>query len=152
MNNIFENAYFGKPYRTRDGKKAFYHGSKKHKSGDGKVWIYHYLMVEPETINVLGEDVIINHYDAYINDNGIGRLANLKYCKDSGVNAGYDITSEWQEEISEEELDKLAETEANNTVGYWRYDSTDLHKWYGFRDGFKVGIRKVLEYINNNKK
>lgn len=97
MKNIFENAYFGKPYRTRGGKKAFYHGSEQHKSGDGKVWIYHYLMAEPETINVLGADVIINHYDAYINDNGIGRLANLKYCKDSGVNAGYDITSEWDD-------------------------------------------------------
>lgn len=27
MNNIFENAYFGKPYKTRDGRKALYIGN-----------------------------------------------------------------------------------------------------------------------------
>lgn len=112
MKNIFENAYFGKSYKTRDGKKAIYHGSKKYKSSDGKVWTYHYLMIEPENVDVFGEDMVINHYDAYINDNGIGRFANLKYYKDSGVNAKYDIISEWKEPINEEELDKLAEAYA----------------------------------------
>lgn len=27
MENIFENAYFGKPYKTRNGRKAIYLGS-----------------------------------------------------------------------------------------------------------------------------
>lgn len=32
MENIFENAYFGKPYKTRDGRKAVY-------LGDNTCWI-----------------------------------------------------------------------------------------------------------------
>lgn len=28
MNNIFENAYFGKAYKTRDGRKAIFHNRK----------------------------------------------------------------------------------------------------------------------------
>lgn len=40
MKNIFENAYFGKAYKTKAGRKAIYHGSKEHKSSDGKVWTY----------------------------------------------------------------------------------------------------------------
>lgn len=143
MENIFENAYFGKPYKTRDGRKAIYHGTKKHRSSDGKVWIYHYLMVEPTAIDMFGEDVVINHYDAYFNDNGVGRFANLKYYKDSGANAKYDIISEWQEEINKEVLDKLANeyvrtqfTEDNVIAGYCRRD-------------FKAGIHAALEYLSN---
>lgn len=37
MNNIFGNAYFGKPYKTRDGRKAIYAYKR-----EGR----HYLIVE----------------------------------------------------------------------------------------------------------
>lgn len=38
MNNIFKNAYFGKEYRTRDGRKAIFH-----RNANDKVW---YLIKE----------------------------------------------------------------------------------------------------------
>lgn len=116
MEDIFKDAYFGKPYRTRDGKKAIYHGSEEHKSGDGRIWLYHYLMLEPEISDFLGKNVVINLYEAYINDNGIGRFANLKYCKGSGANAGYDIVSEWQEPIDEEKFTQEREEYAENMM------------------------------------
>ena len=40
MKNIFENAYFGKPYKTRDGRKAIYHYCIKGKPNE------HYLIVD----------------------------------------------------------------------------------------------------------
>lgn len=116
QNNIFKNAYFGKAYKTRDGKKAIYHGSEEHKSGDGRIWLYHYLMLEPEISDFLGKNVVINLYEPYINDNGIGRFANLKYCKGSGANAGYDIVSEWQEEMNEEKFRNEIEEYAENMM------------------------------------
>lgn len=83
MNNMFENAYFGKAYKTRDGRKAVYNstGSKVEENGD------HLFIIE-------------NRYSYYHYDN-FGRY----YHNDINL----DIVSEWQEEINEEELDKLAE-------------------------------------------
>lgn len=45
MDNLFKNAYFGKEYKTRDERKAFYH-SYRPSSINGMM--FHYLMVENE--------------------------------------------------------------------------------------------------------
>lgn len=149
QNNIFKNAYFGKAYKTRDGKKAIYHGSEEHKSGDGRIWLYHYLMLEPEISDFLGKNEVINLYEAYINDNGIGRFANLKYCKGSGANAGYDIISEWKEEINDEELDSLAaEWVADNGKVYViEEDVMELTDFDTARAAYKAGFKKTKEYL-----
>lgn len=41
MNNIFEGAYFGKPYKTRDGRKAIYINIGNSVKGKS-----HYLVIE----------------------------------------------------------------------------------------------------------
>lgn len=75
MNNIFENAYFGKAYKTRSGKKA--------------------ILLQPKTYHVILED-----------------LTEYSVMKDGlaydDMTTSYDIVSEWQEEIDEEELDGIA--------------------------------------------
>lgn len=163
MEDIFKDAYFNKPYRTRDGKKAIYHGSEEHKSGDGRIWLYHYLMLEPEISDFLGKNEVINLYEAYINDNGIGRFANLKYCKGSGANAGYDIISEWKEEINDEELDELAFNNyckdcyycesANAKTNEEKYEACQKSECYRktfvwkLINGYKTGFRKAIEYL-----
>lgn len=76
MNNIFKDAYFGKLYKTRDGRKAIYLGTfynEKH--------FPHRIAVE---------------------DAGTyGYPENGKYIKDREY---LDIVSEWEEEIDEESI------------------------------------------------
>lgn len=110
MNNIFENAYFDKSYKTRDGKKAIYLFS----SGCGV-----YCITENFRNKI-----------RYYHFNGI------PYDFEFSKYRGEDIISEWQEEINEKELDKLAEESAKKvytgfmqTIGIWI-------------SGFKVGYRQ----------
>lgn len=123
MNNIFKNAYFGKPYKTRDGRKAVYSHCI-----DNKI----YLMYPHYYIN--NDSTYVNY--EYVDKKG--------YSYDNQHLSDDDIVSEWQEEISEEELDKLAET----TV---QYDDKDkiLYKvqgeYYTADDldvAFKAGYRE----------
>lgn len=79
MNNIFENAYFGKPYKTRDGRKA------RFVINMGEHYGHPYRLV------IEGADNFFN-YDEY------GMMTNIE--------RNYDIVSEWT--IDEEELDRLA--------------------------------------------
>ena len=79
MKNIFENAYFGKPYRTRDGRKA------RFVINMGEHYGHPYRLV------IEGEDNFFN-YDEH------GMMADIE--------RGFDIVPEWQEEISEEEQDR----------------------------------------------
>lgn len=69
MKNMFENSYFGKPYRTRNGRKAIY--IKK----------------------VFG---IIYHHQLVLDDGDIEVYHNFgkRFYGDNGL----DIVSEWQEE------------------------------------------------------
>ena len=78
MNNIFENAYFGKAYKTRIGRKAIY---IKNLSD----YTYHHQLV-------------LDNGDIGVYDN---------FGKPYGDNV-LDIVSEWHEEINEEKLDELA--------------------------------------------
>lgn len=111
MNNIFENAYFGKPYKTRDGKKAIYlRGNFKH-----------HLYLETGGIIDCNQD---GTYEGVL-----GRMEPL------------DIVSEWQEEIDEEKLDKLAKEYEEN------YPLDDSAYSYYCYDGFKAGYRKAKEKL-----
>lgn len=72
MNNIFKNAYFGKAYKTRNGRKAIYLGEISRDISDNP--------------NRLALSEI---YDVYVMDNG--RASSLNECED-------DIISEWADE------------------------------------------------------
>lgn len=79
MNNIFKDAYFGKAYKTRDGRKAIYHMYDSVESS-------HFLILD-------GSDEVC--------------------CDDEGIDLGdapeYDIVSEWEDPINEEELYNIAD-------------------------------------------
>lgn len=84
MKNMFENAYFSKPYKTRDNKKAIFSNGC--------------LPGEQATVHLLVPTIP-------------PRL--MRYAFDGTRrdtdDRSLDIVSEWQEEIDEEELDKRAE-------------------------------------------
>lgn len=109
--NIFENAYFGKPYKTRDGKRALFIEQNNDK---------HF----PYSILIEGKLGCIMYDDTgkYTND-----------CPD------LDIVSEWKEEVNEEELDELALKENPNSEHSG--DTYESGLFYGFDDGFKAGVR-----------
>lgn len=86
MKNIFENAYFGKAYKTRDGRKAIF----SRKDGD--------------TFDLETED----SYNPVRSD------GSFLYTKE-GYESSSDIVSEWQEEINEEELNELAKEYVDNS-------------------------------------
>lgn len=67
MENIFENAYFDKPYKTRDGRKAIYLGYKDS-----------YHIISPQDYN----GIIVYKDDGLVCENEEQNL---------------DIVSEWQE-------------------------------------------------------
>ena len=117
QNDIFENAYFGKPYRTRDGRKAIYfYQTERNK--------WHELIVEGDTVSL-----------PYI-DNGLAvgwHLNNHEWPDD--------IVSEWHEEINEDELDKLAESKA---FEFENGEMTDI-SYRDFMLGYKAGYRKAKE-------
>ena len=45
---IFKDAKFGDKFVDNSGKILIYHYCKKYTARDGKDWLYHYLMREPE--------------------------------------------------------------------------------------------------------
>lgn len=121
MKNIFDNAYFGKAYKTRNGRKA----------------IFQYK--DSSLAHLFTED---DEIEAYLT-NG---------CVDSRFfNQSKDIVSEWQEEIDEEELSKLAEefcdtiefepTQLNESQTGMDYRYTYMH----LIKCYKKGYRKAKE-------
>lgn len=89
MNNIFENAYFGKPYKTRDERKAIY---CKYEMIYGVV---------PNSEHSITKHLLLINNMQFVNVFEDG-------CTVKGKEYPNDIVSEWQEEVNEEELDKLA--------------------------------------------
>lgn len=117
MKNIFENAYFGKAYKTRDGRKAIFVEMINNSSFFEKYTkVYSCIHESGQRLFYTqeGNDVTRNCID-----------------KDSL----YNIVSEW-EEVNEEELDKLAYDEAQ------LYSVVKSREW---QDGFKTGYRKSLK-------
>lgn len=72
MNNIFENAYFGKQYKTRDGYKALFIRHYKDSESDDM----YYLIVDGAAVTYV--------YNKY------GEIA------PNYANKGLDIVSEWK--------------------------------------------------------
>lgn len=97
MNNMFENAYFGKAYKTRDGRKAYF---RHYQHGD----------LRPYMCLIDGEE----HWY---------RLNGKNYVwKEDDYDNPIDIVSEWQETINEEELDRLVRKKIS--FGRWDKRST----------------------------
>lgn len=107
MNNMFENAYFGKPYLCRNNTMAYYSRCDE----DGKHWLM---------VNDSENDFISCNEDGHnFNPEELkkvipeGRNKGKTICELYGwdyeemVNHRLDIVSEWQEEISEEESGRL---------------------------------------------
>lgn len=109
MNNIFKNAYLGKVYKMRDEKKGIYSRFKPHRN-------CHEILTEAGL------------YD-YNNDGSLCGFTDISNC---------DIVSEWNEEINEEELDKLAMKYIFSVDGSFRINEL-------VREAFKAGYRKALE-------
>lgn len=118
MNDIFKNAYFGKPYKTRDGRKAIF-------------------IVDMGNYN-FPYRLVIDGNDSFSNYNEYGRMYSTELPND--------IVSEWQEEINEEKLDKLANNEYpdddDDDVSLYGIDRTDQ------REAFKTGYRKAMKKYN----
>lgn len=115
---IFKDAKFGDKFRARDGRMAIYWR---------KLDYYHRLISDELSSSLIVRDD--------------GRLQ-------IGENHNSDIVGEWQEPISEEELDKLVESEIQLIKSKSDFD-TDVcmiieknKSW--FIDGFERGYRKAL--------
>lgn len=124
MENRFENAYFGKPYKTRDGHRALFH-----RNANDKIW---YLFTE---------DI---HERIPYNADGT--------CRGDDC---HDIISEWQEEISDEELEELAEEfiQGFDHAIEISPNQLSLKKDRALaKSVFKAGCHKALEYLIKNKK
>lgn len=133
MNNIFENAYFGKSYKTRDGKKALYQRnflSKYIEPSDGRE---HYISLHT---------VMTEQYIWQVDDEG--KREDLRR-----MSSNLDIVSEWQEEINAKELEELANraTKKDNEERRYEYrDPVDIGiRKTAFKRGFEAGYRKAKE-------
>lgn len=100
---------------------------------DGRKAIYQNGDDELHHLFLSSCDILVDSY-GYIN------------CKE--LPSGLDIVSEWQEEISEEEQDRLA------TDAYIHSTFNNKNEWDKavYYTGYLEGLRKALEYINSNKK
>lgn len=122
MKNIFENAYFGKAYKTKDNTIVKFIIQR----GEDDFSIYipkcKYSIETTHRYNSKGE--------FYLGDGEYGHGA-------------LDVVSEWQEEINEEELDELAEDASYEAYQTDEYDNAS--RWLGYYRGFKDGYRKAKE-------
>ena len=112
--NIFENAYFGKPFKTRDGRKAIFVSRNPYRNET-------YVLIEGN-----------KSADLMQNDGHYWATKGREY-KD-------DIISEWQEPIDEEELDKMAD-DYHKTC--YHYHSDDIVLTNRIEKAFKAGYRKA---------
>lgn len=116
MKNMFKNAYFGKPYKTRDGEKAIYLRE------DFK----HHLYLENGGIIDCNRDGTF--------ESVIGRIEKL------------DIVSEWQEELTDDELAKLInETIKEKDKLSKHYEGLGLYYGYSYVDILKEVLHKLLK-------
>ena len=97
--NIFKNAYFGKAYKTRDGRKAIY--------------------ISRESVYPFRHALSLGgvSYAIYKDNGKYDMLVQLD-------NYQADIVSEWQEEIDKEHLDDLAyDYNEERQHNYWWEDN-----------------------------
>lgn len=114
MKNIFENAFFGKSYKTRDGRKAIYFCRTERNK-------WHELIVDGETLSLPYQD------------SGLAVGNHLEYPE-----WDEDIVSEWQEMVDENRLDKISKE-----YSLWLADEPLQEQRYidGFKDGYKAAMK-----------
>ena len=142
MKNIFENAYFGKAYKTRNETIAYY---GRYDKTEGK----HFLMVSDfENDYILCyNDGHVFHFNEedFVFEHGKNKgktIFEVKgWNKEEMINFRLDIISEWHEEINEEELDKLA---MDASLKFPLLNPKE-GKGVTFYKGFKAGYRKAKE-------
>lgn len=130
MENTFKDAYFGKSYKTRDGRKAIYlfvrNMYEENKNYFSKDDIWHILIIEGK-----------HSYTPYYANGSVIGLSDD--CED-------DIVSEWEEEINEGELDELAEESLKEQIQIAKhYESLGQCYGFSYESGFKEGYRKAKE-------
>ena len=120
MDNIFENAYFGKAYKTRDGRKAVlitYNQRNKQSPYVCAISCYFDGSIK---------SVCHNFYpNGQLHDN---------------LETVNDIVSEWEEFIDEEKLDELANSQ--NKLLHLSTSQLLIKIW---NNGFKAGYKKAKE-------
>lgn len=116
-NNIFENAFLGKAYKTRDDRKAIYCESYENSS---HTVIHRLLSKGPFGFRL-------------VNTLSNGNIFSFRMDKD-------DIVSEWKEEVNEEELDKLAMTAYAKSEIPVPYDDCSIECIECYKIGFRAGV------------
>lgn len=118
-NKLFENAYFGKPYKTRDSRKAIFYNH--HNTYAREKANYVTMILEEE------ECIYRWYYD--------GKAADSQ--------EHLDIISEWEEPVDEENLNRLTIAEYPLDDGieeaHWNAQQCKL------REAYKAGYRKAKE-------
>lgn len=129
MKNIFEGAYFGKRYKTRDDRDAIY---CKYKLFYGVV---------PNSKHSITKHLLLINNMQWVNvfDDGSTVI---------GKEYPNDIVSEWTEEVNDEELEKLAveyadhaEMTGTSPDGY----NTSCWDYLDIIKAFKAGCRNTLK-------
>lgn len=131
MKKIFENAKFGKTYKTRDGSKAIFICRRT----DNKIRDLTYpcaCIAHPYACVVEGYGELWNYFSN-------GRL----YIGD-GFETENDIISEWKDEIDEEELDILVNKYLQSKV-LWRVDESEQFFINLIGAAYKAGYRAALK-------
>lgn len=125
MENMFKNAFFGKRYITRDGHKAIY--------------LFPYDCIIKTTHNLV---VNVHHDDTHLCEivtNDEGRVGSME--------SPFDIVSEWEDHINEEEIDKLAALYELNHDDIPPYANTDT-VWNLIRDAYKDGCKETFKRLS----
>ena len=126
--NIFENAYFGKAYKTRDGRKAIF---------------FQFDTIMDDNCNAIGHLAYVytlKDGEYTVAQNGISTSENdIILHNVNTIELDEDIVSEWQEPIDEFKLDELAEEHAT------KYAIPHTSQFVDMTNGYKAGYRKALK-------
>lgn len=117
MENVFENACFGKAYLTRDGRKAIYMDSKCDS---------HWVIVE-------GTSYIWEYMDDGTPEEALGCSSTM------------DIVSEWRETVDDEEVDRIARLEADRYCKESNCGHIMPNDWEIAHDCIKIGYLKAID-------
>lgn len=123
MSELFHDTYFGKPYKTKDNHKALFS---------------RFVGNENERYAILYLDRSYAEIECTLD----GRFYDCVGGKPKFWHDTPYIVSEWQEEIDEEKLNKLAKAYINNSD--FNNDTEEYHRmsWIE-KDAFKAGYRKA---------
>ena len=123
-NKLFENAYFGKAYKTRDGRKALFLYTTNY---NGTTWYDCHVNNETVSFPYMSDGLMVGHRKDF-------------------QQWEEDIISEWEEPIDEDELDRLAEQSEKEQIRTAKQCEA-LGQCYGFdfQTGFKAGYRRAKE-------